>query len=342
MHIRCGLIAVAIWTSLLPCGALAQQSVPWQPTLESAKRLAADTNRLVLIHFWAEWCTMCTRMEREVLSRPEVIAAVQADYVPVKINHDYFPATCRQYGITALPSDIIITPQGHLLERFQGMSAAAQFAARLNQVANTARGAGGGVYAQVPVAPARNNMAPVGSPNMQRDNRTADNVDPSANRYSDNRYTDDRYADYHRKQSNQPALRQLPAGSPPLGLGGCCPVQLSDDMSNNRLQWTQGDPRWGAYHRGRTYLFAGPRQQQRFMSDPDRYAPVNSGNDVVLAIEQGRAVAGQRKHGVSFGGRVFLFADETSLEKFSETPDRYANQALQAMRMGPGISSRTR
>jgi hypothetical protein len=45
-------------------------------------------------------------------------------------------------------------------------------------------------------------------------------------------------------------------------------------------------------------------------------------------------VPGRREHGVFFGRRVFLFADEASLEKFSRNPNHYANQVLQAMRSG--------
>jgi protein disulfide-isomerase len=123
-----------------------------------------------------------------------------------------------------------------------------------------------------------------------------------------------------------PAPQTL-GGNPPLGLDGYCPVSLCE-----RQQWVMGDRRWGAIHRGRTYLFVGPDQQRRFLADPDRYAPVISGNDIILAAEQGQAVPGTREHGVFFGGRVYLFSSEASLEKFSQNPAAYANQALEALR----------
>ncbi len=53
--------------------------------------------------------------------RPEVAAAFEAAYVPVKLNVDYFPSTATQFGITALPTDIVITPQGRLSERTWGL-----------------------------------------------------------------------------------------------------------------------------------------------------------------------------------------------------------------------------
>ena len=110
-----------------------------------------------------------------------------------------------------------------------------------------------------------------------------------------------------------------------MGLDGYCPVSLSE-----KQQWVVGDRRWGAIHRGRTYLFTGPEEQRRFFTDPDRYAPAVSGNDVVLATEQGQAVPGMREHGVFFGNRVYLFSSEATLEKFARNPNLYANQAMGA------------
>ncbi len=98
-----------------------------------------------------------------------------------------------------------------------------------------------------------------------------------------------------------------------------------------------GDRRWGAIHRGRTYLFCGPEQQRRFLADADRYAPVISGNDIVMAIDHRQDVPGRREHGVMFGDKVFLFSSEVSLGRFSKAPNHYANAALQAMWTGvPG------
>ncbi len=55
--------------------------------------------------------------------------------------------------------------------------------------------------------------------------------------------------------------------SAPLALDGFCPVTLAE-----KHQWARGNRRFGVIHRGRTYLFAGPDEQRRFMADPDRYA----------------------------------------------------------------------
>ena len=120
--------------------------------------------------------------------------------------------------------------------------------------------------------------------------------------------------------------QQASTGTPPFGLDGFCSVTLCE-----KQKWEPGDRRWGAIHRGRTYLFMGSDEQRRFLADPDRYAPVISGNDVVAAIDQGQAVPGVREHGVYFGGRIYLFASEASLEQFSRNPNVYANHAAESL-----------
>lgn len=119
--------------------AFAQQPFSWESNLENAQRLAAQSNRLVLIHFWAPWCGACKRMEEEVFNQPAIGAALQANYVPVRINADLMPATAKQYGITALPTQVIITPQGNVVDVIRGRSDASQIVFRLNQVAAAAR-----------------------------------------------------------------------------------------------------------------------------------------------------------------------------------------------------------
>jgi protein disulfide-isomerase len=110
-----------------------------------------------------------------------------------------------------------------------------------------------------------------------------------------------------------------------LALDGYCPTTLVE-----RQQWALGDVRFGAIHRGRTYLFLGPGEVQKFMADPEKYAPVLSGNDPVAAMDNQQLVPGRREYGVYSDNRVYLFADETTRQRFEQNPKRYAAEALQA------------
>lgn len=129
--------------------------------------------------------------------------------------------------------------------------------------------------------------------------------------------------------SNEIQQLALPPPNPPLGLNGYCAVSLSDDLLASRRRWVLGQKAHGVIHRGRTYLFANAEKAARFFQDPDRYAPVLSGRDVVLAVDEGRYAEGLREHGAYFDDRIYLFASEETLQRFENHPNRYAEAALQ-------------
>jgi len=114
-------------------------------------------------------------------------------------------------------------------------------------------------------------------------------------------------------------------------MDGYCSVQL---VENNRwVPGVRGRVDCGVIHRERLYLFAGPNEARRFLADPDRYAPVLSGHDVVLAMDQNQLVPGLRKYGVFYDTdkRVYLFASQASRDRFWQAPERYAATVQQAM-----------
>lgn len=126
-----------------------------------------------------------------------------------------------------------------------------------------------------------------------------------------------------------------PYGSMPLGLEGYCPVTLAE-----KGVWTEGRAQWGARHRGRTYLFAGPEQQQAFMATPDRYAPALSGDDPVAVVDQGRSLPGRRAYGVTYQSRMYLFSSPETRAQFAANPERYTAPVMLAERPAPVDATR--
>lgn len=123
-------------------------------------------------------------------------------------------------------------------------------------------------------------------------------------------------------------------GSMPLGLEGYCPVTLIE-----RGTWVEGRAQFGARHRGRTYLFAGAEQQQAFLADPDRYAPALSGDDPVLAFDSGKTVPGQRRYGVTYQTRIYLFSSTETRTAFTADPQKYTARVALAEGRGPAAGT---
>jgi len=133
-------------------------------------------------------------------------------------------------------------------------------------------------------------------------------------------------------QASPPNL--VPASqAPPVALDGFCPVTLVEVVAldpTDRRAWKKGDPRFGAIHEGRTYLFASAEQQQKFLARPEAYAPVLGGYDPVQLVDHGVWVEGKRAYGlITPEQKIYLFSDENSLARFHQFPERYTGPAVQ-------------
>ena len=349
--------------------AAAADGVPWQTNLDTGKRLAAQSGRLVLVHFWAPWCRPCMRMEGEVFLRPETARGLEANFVPVKLNVDDSQAIARLYGVSMLPADVILTPTGQLVAQLQSPPTASQYVNQLNQLAGGYKqmhrmptlpaGAHPPVMSQTSVAQSSTSQtstsqpqvvqgpaaqtqrpAPLATSSMQASAAAippsvslgAPMVGPGANAMppGSNPYASmgtSAQSAVGPPTSASAERVQLPPGSPPLGLDGYCPVNLLEHRA-----WKKGDTHWGAVHSGRTYLFGGPEEQKKFLASPNAYSPVIAGDDPVRALDEQQQVAGKREYGVYYQNRVYLFADPTSRDRFSQNPTRYAAEIVQATR----------
>ena len=546
--------------------------VKWLTSIDQAKQEAQQSRRFVLVHFWSETCIPCRQLERDVFGQAPFANAMHANFVPVKINLSLLPDVGREYGITSIPTDLILAPDGRVLHRMTSPQDMQQYIASLNQVSAHSRllmnsptqivgappqhppstavpptgqemtnpyignaanqfaqqqqtmpangpypggqrpagpptGAsfqgpgpqatngypqnqpmpnqygsqppvggyaagqhGGGQYIENPffrqppgagprpnmtgpslvgtngnsnlpagpgpqgngqamgVPPQRNlpgyvenqfanrppaNQGPPAgmpngggygpgpaatSPQLPVESGMAANAggniysggapqpaagprtntggslagapggpgmagpgmagpgmsgpvmggaQSSANTfqsgppqgYTPNLPTPDApisSADANRVAANgapnNSSPNGMPAATPPspqnpqLSMDGYCPVSLVDQRA-----WVKGDVKHGAVHRGRTFLFASAENQQRFLSDPDKYSPMLAGYDPVSFAEKRTFVEGRREHGVTYQDHVYLFASEESLQQFWKAPEQYVPVVQQAM-----------
>ncbi len=104
-------------------------------------------------------------------------------------------------------------------------------------------------------------------------------------------------------------------------LDGYCPVQLKE---NDR--WVIGNRDLQVVYQGQLFHFASDIARKQFEAAPEKYAPVRSGNDVVLAIEENRTVPGNVNHSAVWHGRLYLFSNSATLSMFQADPARYASR----------------
>ena len=116
-------------------------------------------------------------------------------------------------------------------------------------------------------------------------------------------------------------LAKIKARQHRQGLKGFCPVVLRDERD---LRDTR--PEFSARYMGVTYNFSSAEAQQKFESDPEKYAPIQGGTDVVLLVSEQTHARGSIEHAVWYRDRLYLFSDGTSMQTFKEEPSRYVQE----------------
>jgi len=110
-----------VWQGLLIVGCLfgtisqTQAESFWLKDLSTARKIAEQKNRPILVHFGAEWCPPCKEMERTVLNQPAVLNQLQGIVVGLKLDLDQSETLAKRFGVEKVPSDILLEPNGRRL-----------------------------------------------------------------------------------------------------------------------------------------------------------------------------------------------------------------------------------
>jgi len=335
-----------IWHSVVVLIALqfaaaaqAGQPIAWQQDLEAAKRLAAETNRLVVVHFWAPWCDPCMALEQSVFNQPGVAEQLEAKFVPVKLNVDQNRPIAAQFGVRSIPTDVIIKPDGSVVGTTPSPQLPQHYLGRLNQIAASA----------MPAAPATEvAAAPTSTPPAPAPST------PAAPQ------KEDRYANYYRQQAEQPAppaavsaptyqappatdvaANQLPMNQPLPASPATAPPAI-EQYQQPQLPGTSmpSPPPWTAAAGSpqqappmapmQQQAPAMPPQQNQFAGQATMGLPPGSpplgldGYCPVQLIENWSWVVGDRQWGAIHEGRTYLFAGPKERQMFLENPHKYA------------------
>ncbi len=124
----CTLAAVASATGAADPG--------WEPNLSAALAKSKQTGKPVLVDVYADWCGPCQKLAASFRDR-DVAAALGRGFVAVKVDADADPATTRKYGVSGLPTLLVLTADGKELARTSGSQSPTDLLAWLAKVSKT-------------------------------------------------------------------------------------------------------------------------------------------------------------------------------------------------------------
>jgi thiol:disulfide interchange protein len=97
--------------------AAPDHSIAWCTDLPSALEEARREGKPLLVQFTATWCSPCQLMKHEVWPSQEIGDLTAESFIPVMIDIDTDTITAVEYNIFAVPSVLILTPDGEVVKR---------------------------------------------------------------------------------------------------------------------------------------------------------------------------------------------------------------------------------
>jgi thioredoxin-like negative regulator of GroEL len=105
--------------------------IEWQE-YEAGMARSKQDNKPVLIDFTTSWCGWGRKLEQDVFSNSNVIAQSQ-QFVCMKVDGDRRSDLLRRYGVTGLPTAVLLGPGGPEVHRIVGYRPAAQYLAEMRR-----------------------------------------------------------------------------------------------------------------------------------------------------------------------------------------------------------------
>lgn len=109
-----------------------QGNLVWLHDYRQALEAAARENKAVLVDFYADWCGWCREMDTKTYSDARV-QELAPQLIWLKVNTEKDKGTPQRYGVTALPTTILLDSQGREMKRMEGFIPGPAFAQLLKQ-----------------------------------------------------------------------------------------------------------------------------------------------------------------------------------------------------------------
>ena len=131
---RFGLVLALSVLFVLPINASADGDVFADLTLEAALAKAGETDKMVVIDFFADWCGPCKMMDKETWPEESVVAWVEKNAILIKVDVDKEEAVAKEFNVTAMPTVVFLKADKSEISRFVGGYQASEFVSFGNKV----------------------------------------------------------------------------------------------------------------------------------------------------------------------------------------------------------------
>lgn len=92
--------------------------ITWYEWGEDTFELASTLELPIMLYITAPWCEPCHLMEKTTLADPDVVAAINNDFIPIMVDADKRPDIDRRYNQGGWPTTAFLNAAGEVLESY--------------------------------------------------------------------------------------------------------------------------------------------------------------------------------------------------------------------------------
>jgi thioredoxin-related protein len=108
---------------------------PWITSLAAAQKKSKETNKLIFVDLFADWCGWCHKMEQEVFPSQTFQSATDKMLLLRLNTEDGGEGTklSTQFAVSSLPTFLVITPDNMIAAMIRGFAPAPDFVKSMNE-----------------------------------------------------------------------------------------------------------------------------------------------------------------------------------------------------------------
>ena len=90
------------------------EAIKWYDYQDGLKQMK-EGHKKGFVHFYTDWCTYCKLMNRQTFTDKSVIAYLNENFIPIRINAEKERDVAQKYGVNRFPTNFFMAEDGSLI-----------------------------------------------------------------------------------------------------------------------------------------------------------------------------------------------------------------------------------